>query len=127
MDACHTLGGSVLQASCAMEYFAENLHEAFPPATDESCQRVWVALLVQMIRDAASMSRKAEARRHRIAAIQWLFGRESEADFKFVCDMAGREPLYVRRKVMEARERNFIHPYMMHVRAAGRAEQGGKL
>jgi hypothetical protein len=66
---------------------------------------LWRAVITQALMDAASQSRKSEARRTREDALRWLFSDSS--DFEAVCDNAGFDPSYIRRRVKEALARNF--------------------
>ncbi len=64
---------------------------------------LWRAVITQALMDAASQSRKSEAKQSRTAALKWLL--TDSADFEYVCDNAGFEPSYVRRRAKEALER----------------------
>jgi hypothetical protein len=77
---------------CIMRSFAD--HE---PA-------LWKAVITQALMDAASNSAKSEAKKHRREALEWLLGESS--DFESVCDHAGLDPAYVRRRAREALARN---------------------
>ena len=61
---------------------------------------LWRAVITQALMDAASRSRKPESRRSRQDAIRWLLSDSS--DFEAVCDNAGFDPGYVRRRAREA-------------------------
>ncbi len=61
---------------------------------------LWRAVITQALMDAASHSKKPEARRTRSDALAWLLG--DSVDFDTVCDHAGFEPGYVRRRAREA-------------------------
>lgn len=61
---------------------------------------LWRAVITQALMDAASQSRKSEARRSRADAIHWLLS--SNADFEIVCDNAGLCPDYVRSRARAA-------------------------
>ena len=65
---------------------------------------LWRAVITQALMDAASQSRKLEARRTRDAALNWLLS--NDRDFESVCDNAGFDPGYVRRRAKEALARN---------------------
>lgn len=65
---------------------------------------LWRAVITQALMDAATASRKAEARRIRADAISWLLSPSD--DFDAVCDNAGLDPDYVRSRAAEAVERN---------------------
>ena len=67
---------------------------------------LWRAVITQALMDAATASRKAEARRIRADAISWLLSPSD--DFDAVCDNAGLDPDYVRSRAAEAVERNCI-------------------
>lgn len=64
---------------------------------------LWRAVITQVLMDAASRSRKPEAGRTREAALRWLLS--DTPDFEAVCDNAGFEPGYVRRRAKEALHR----------------------
>ncbi|MES2983925.1 MAG: hypothetical protein V4735_01910 [Pseudomonadota bacterium] len=61
---------------------------------------LWRAVITQALMDAASRSRKSEARRSKHDAIAWLL--TDSPDFEAVCDNAGFDPGYVRRRAREA-------------------------
>ena len=63
-------------------------------------QSIWRAVITQALMDAASQSRKSEARRSRSDALNWLLS--DSRDFEAVCDNAGFEPGYIRRRAKEA-------------------------
>jgi hypothetical protein len=65
---------------------------------------LWRAVITQALMDAATASRKAEARRIRADAIDWLLSPSD--DFDNVCDNAGLDPDYVRARAASALERN---------------------
>lgn len=64
---------------------------------------LWRAVITQALMDAASRSRKSEARRSREDAIRWLMSDTS--DFEAVCDHAGLDPDYVRSRAVQALKR----------------------
>lgn len=66
---------------------------------------LWRAVITQALMDAASQSRKSEAKRSRSAALTWLLG--DSPDFEVVCDNAGFDPDYVRTRAQQALERGF--------------------
>lgn len=66
---------------------------------------LWRAVITQALMDAASRSRKVEARRARNDALAWLLSGES--DFEAVCDNAGLDPDYVRSRARLALQRDF--------------------
>lgn len=68
-------------------------------------QDVWRAVITQALMDAASQSRKSEAKRTRKDALQWLL--TDSRDFEAVCDNAGFDPGYIRRRAKEALSRGF--------------------
>ena len=61
---------------------------------------LWRAVITQALMDAASQSRKSEARRSRTDALHWLLS--SDSDFETVCDNAGLDPDYVRSRARAA-------------------------
>lgn len=61
---------------------------------------LWRAVITQALMDAASRSRKSEARRSREDAIRWLMS--DTRDFETVCDNAGLDPDYVRGRAIAA-------------------------
>lgn len=76
--------------------------EAYNPARSEMA--MWAAVITQALMDAASNSAKPEARAHKEEARRWLLG--GSEDFATVCDYAGYDPGYVRRRAREALARN---------------------
>ncbi len=65
---------------------------------------LWRAVITQALMDAASRSRKSDAKRSRRDALEWLLS--DSHDFEAVCDNAGFDPGYVRRRAREALARN---------------------
>lgn len=61
---------------------------------------LWRAVITQALMDAASQSRKSEAKRTRSDALHWLLGEGT--DFETVCDNAGLDPDYVRTRARRA-------------------------
>mgnify|MGYP000019280855 CR=1 FL=1 len=61
---------------------------------------LWRAVITQALMDAASNSAKAEAKRTRSDAAQWLLS--NTPDFEAVCDNAGLDPDYVRTRARAA-------------------------
>jgi hypothetical protein len=64
---------------------------------------LWRAVITQALMDAATRSRKPDARRTREDALRWLLGDSN--DFEAVCDNAGFDPGYVRKRAREALDR----------------------
>jgi hypothetical protein len=60
---------------------------------------LWRAVITQALMDAASNSRKTEAKRARLAALHWLLS--DSRDFESVCDHAGFDPDYVRTRARQ--------------------------
>lgn len=67
---------------------------------------LWRAVITQALMDAASNSRKSEAKRTRSDAMAWLLSDSS--DFEAVCDNAGLDPDYVRTRARAALARGCI-------------------
>ncbi len=65
---------------------------------------LWRAVITQALMDASNDSRKSEARRSRDDALKWLLN--NDRDFEVVCDNAGFEPGYVRKRAKEALARD---------------------
>ena len=65
---------------------------------------LWRAVITQALMDAASNSRKSEAKRIRHDALEWLLSNTE--DFTIVCDNAGLDPDYVRSRARIALARN---------------------
>lgn len=61
---------------------------------------LWRAVITQALMDAASKSRKGEAKRTRADALDWLLNNTT--DFIAVCDNAGFDPSYVRTRAKQA-------------------------
>ena len=57
-------------------------------------QYLWIAVLARAVHDAFAVSDYHEARQ----ALAWLKGFSD--DFKFVCELAGRNPRYVHDKLI---------------------------
>lgn len=85
---------------------------------------LWRAVITQALMDAASQSRKSEARRTREDAIRWLMSDTS--DFETVCDNAGLDPDYVRGRAIQALRRgcSWRLPAGLGWRTQARAAQG---
>lgn len=69
----------------------------------ERIRRTYRAILLQMIQDIASESKKVEVVGYKREARNWL----KSPDFIVVCELADYDPDYVRRKIDEAANRNF--------------------
>lgn len=65
---------------------------------------LWRVVITQALMDAATGSTKAEARRIRQDAINWLLSPSD--DFDTVFDNAGLDPDYVRTRAAQAVQRN---------------------
>jgi hypothetical protein len=61
---------------------------------------LWRAVITQALMDAGSNSNKLEFRKEKARAIAWLNGDSD--DFIEVCEMAGLEPSYVKKRAKEA-------------------------
>lgn len=61
---------------------------------------LWRAVITQALMDAATQSRKSQAKRARSDALHWLLSDDS--DFETVCDNAGLDPGYVRNRARQA-------------------------
>lgn len=86
-----------------------SFHEDAEPATDEDLYgyvALWRAVFAQAIMDAKSRRTKKEYDYIRHSALNWLLSNQK--DFKTVCEFAGYEPDYLRRRVREAQQRGFI-------------------
>jgi hypothetical protein len=84
---------------------AQNHHQRTTGSFADHEPGLWRAVITQALMDAASQSRKTEARRTREDALRWLLS--DSPDFEAVCDNAGFDPSYVRRRAREAMLRNF--------------------
>ena len=85
--------------------FPPSLHQRTSGSFADHEPSLWRAVITQALMDAASQSRKSEARRTREEALRWLLTHSP--DFEAVCDNAGFDPSYVRRRAKEAMLRNF--------------------
>jgi hypothetical protein len=65
---------------------------------------LWKAVITQALMDASSNSQKADARRSKREALEWLRGTSD--DFEAVCDHAGLDPAYVRSQIVAALRRD---------------------
>lgn len=77
-----------------------SLHQRTNGSFADHEQSIWRAVITQALMDAASQSRKSEARRSRNDALNWLLS--DTRDFEAVCDNAGFDPSYIRRRAKEA-------------------------
>jgi len=84
---------------------AQNHHQRTAGSFADHEPGLWRAVITQALMDAASQSHRSETRRTREDALRWLLG--NSADFEAVCDNAGFDPSYVRRRTREAMQRNF--------------------
>lgn len=75
--------------------------EQFDPCRGEHA--LWTAVITQALQDMKTNSKKPEDQAAKIYATQWIHSD----DFRDVCDRAGLDPRYVKRKILEARERGF--------------------
>ena len=57
-------------------------------------QYLWVCVLGRAVQDALEVNDWIETRR----AMAWF--ESADSDFKLVCDYAGRNPIYIREKMM---------------------------
>ncbi len=74
-----------------------------PQSTDHFADHepgLWRAVITQALLDAVTRSQKSDARRTRETARNWLLSETR--DFEIVCDNAGFDPGYVRRRAREA-------------------------
>lgn len=65
-------------------------------------RRLMLAILITAIMDATGQSccnRAVDRERNRILALAWF--RDASDDFRTVCDLAGMDPDYVRRAVLQ--------------------------
>jgi len=58
-------------------------------------QYLWIAVLARALHDAFGITDYTESKR----ALSWLNGYSK--DFRFVCELAGREPKYVKDKIQK--------------------------
>jgi len=79
------------------------LTEEHLPHERRSERAIWRAVIVQVLQDLGSNSRKPEAKRAKKQAEAWLYSE----DFETVCDLAGFCPLYIRKELYHARKRQF--------------------
>lgn len=82
-----------------------NSHQRIQGSFADHEQSIWRAVITQALMDAASQSRKTEAKRSRNDALNWLLS--DSRDFEAVCDNAGFDPGYIRRRAKEALARGF--------------------
>ncbi len=67
-------------------------------------QSLWRAVITQALSDCASNSNKKELRYEKAKALAWI--HSDSADFLEVCEYAGFEPDYIKKKAKEALKRN---------------------
>ena len=66
---------------------------------DDLCRSLWLSVILQMIIDARSESRKPSNIRRRDEALDWLDAEDEEdSDFAMICDLAGIDFETMRRK-----------------------------
>ena len=63
-------------------------------STSTAVQYLWICVLGRAVQDALIVNDWVETRR----AMAWF--ESAGPDFKLVCDYAGRDPIYVRKKMM---------------------------
>ena len=63
-------------------------------------QALWQSVIMQAVLDATSAPTNSKARKDKTKAIIWF--SLQNADFQFVCEMAGMNPLYVIRGAKKA-------------------------
>ena len=80
--------------------YVASIHQRTNGSFADHEQGIWRAVITQALMDAASQSQKSEARRTRSDALNWLLSNTS--DFEAVCDNAGFDPDYIRRRAKEA-------------------------
>lgn len=80
-----------------------SFHQRISGSFADHEQSIWRAVITQALMDAASQSRKSEAKRSRSDALHWLLS--DSRDFEAVCDNAGFDPGYIRRRAKEALSR----------------------
>lgn len=85
--------------------YQHNSHQRIHGSFADHEQSIWRAVITQALMDAASQSRKTEAKRSRNDALNWLLSNSN--DFEAVCDNAGFDPGYIRRRAKEALARGF--------------------
>lgn len=78
--------------------FAEAPHHARPQ------ESLWRAVILQMITDALSTSKKPELQQCKRDALHWLQGYSR--DFRLVCHYAGFDPAWMQERITE-----FLHRY----------------
>ncbi len=91
-----------LARDCNIILEAEQPADEFNPVRAE--QALWRAVITQALMDAASKSKKMEAKYEKSQALCWLTGFSE--DFKTVCELANLAPDYVRRSSIAALERD---------------------
>ena len=84
--------------------FSDSTHRSYGSFADHE-PGLWRAVITQALMDAASRSRKSEAKRSRNDAFNWLLS--DSPDFESVCDNAGLDPDYVRTRARQALHRGF--------------------
>ena len=80
--------------------YTASFHQRITGSFADHEQSIWRAVITQALMDAASQSRKSEAKRSRSDALHWLLS--DSHDFEVVCDNAGFDPGYIRRRAKEA-------------------------
>lgn len=94
-----------MHATTGSNFITLNQSQAPLPSFADHEPGLWRAVITQALMDAASNSRKSEAKRSRREALHWLLG--DTPDFEAVCDNAGLDPDYVRSRARAALQRGF--------------------
>ena len=85
----------------------DNSNEDFEPffeatiaeTDDDLCRSLWLSVILQMIIDARTESRKPPNIRRREEALEWLDAEDDQgSDFAMICDLAGIDFELMRRK-----------------------------
>jgi len=73
-----------------------NINSHYEERNKEPEQMLWISVLSLAMNDAFKSNDWTAA----VEAINWI--KHDSADFKRVCSMAGRSPLYVRDRILES-------------------------
>ena len=68
-----------------------------PEHQSHICRAVWISTIIQTLIDAASNNKEPCYRKIRKEAREWLSQPCEDSDFATTCDLAGIEPLAVKR------------------------------
>jgi len=103
-----------------------------PEGEEDLCRALWLAVIVQAVNDARSGRSRLCYRRDRKNALDWIhgLGPDEGRDFEKVCELAGVDPVKLRREIdlaLEGRHEGFTFRCLTkHSNCARRNEPEGR-